>query len=80
MGMAAGLPGVKEDIFSLYQAVLASYHVSAEYDVSSEMPDFLAIAYLGGHQTRVFTLHWELQSSCGRSLIFTRRIPFSWPF
>lgn len=55
MGMAAGLPGVKEDIFSLYQAVLASYHVSAEYDLTSGAPDLLALEYLGGHQTRVFS-------------------------
>ncbi|MDO8449029.1 MAG: hypothetical protein Q7T10_09515 [Rhodoferax sp.] len=52
--MAAALPGLKEDIFALYEAILANFHVCAEYDLSSATPDFLALEYVGGHQTRVF--------------------------
>lgn len=54
MGMAAALPGLREDIFALYESILATFHASAEYDLASISPDFLAIEYIGGHQTRVF--------------------------
>jgi hypothetical protein len=44
MGMAGALPGLKEDILSLYAAVLANFHVCAEYDLTSATPDWLAVA------------------------------------
>ncbi|MFL9928719.1 hypothetical protein P0D88_05500 [Paraburkholderia sp. RL18-103-BIB-C] len=55
MGMAGALPGLKEDILSLYAAVLANFHVCAEYDLTSATPDWLALEYVSGHQTRVFS-------------------------
>jgi hypothetical protein len=55
MGMARALPGLKEDILSLYAAVLANFHVCAEYDLTSLTPDWLALEYASGHQTRVFS-------------------------
>jgi len=55
MGMGAALPGLREDIFALYESILATFHASAEYDLTSPTPDFLAIEYIGGHQTRVFS-------------------------
>jgi len=55
MGMAKQLPGLREDIFSLYSSVLATFHACAEYDLSSPSPDFLAIEYIGGHQNRTFS-------------------------
>lgn len=55
MGMAKQLPGLREDIFSLYSSILATFHACAEYDLSSQSPDFLAIEYIGGHQNRAFS-------------------------
>lgn len=55
MGMAAALPGLREDIFALYESILATFHASAEYDLTSTTPDFLAIEYISGHKTRVFS-------------------------
>ena len=52
--MAAELPGLKEDIFALYESILTGFHISTNYVLCSQNLDALAKEYIKGHQTRVF--------------------------
>jgi len=54
MGMASELPGLREDIFSLFEATLTDFHIHTDYVLSLTRLDPLALEYTKGHQARVF--------------------------
>lgn len=54
MGLASELPGLKDDIMSLFSALYATQHVCAEYDPSTPQPDHLALEYMSGYNARVY--------------------------